>query len=71
MQEMRVTFQLSAEVSIRKCFDDEDDFLGAICDRDQSEPWTIQLSFDSSSLELKIDTGVDVTMIPEMKYNSK
>jgi len=51
--------------------EDEYDFLGAICDTDQSEPWTILLSFNNSPLEFKIDTGADVPAMPEMKYESK
>ena len=49
--------------------DEEDTFLGAICDTDQSEPRTIQLSFNNNHLEFKIDSGDNVTAIPETKYN--
>jgi len=54
-----------------KMEDEKDTFLGAICDTDQSDPWTIQLSFNNSLLEFKIETAADVIAIPETKYNGK
>ena len=34
-----------------------------------SEPWTIVLNLNSSQTEFKIDTGANVTVIPECVYN--
>ena len=68
-------FQTVCRSKLKRMFEvemeDEDTFLGAICDTGQSEPWTIQLSFNNSPLEFKIDTGADVPAIPGTKYVEK
>ena len=43
-------------------------FLGAIADTDSSEPWTVTLFLNDRQLLFKIDTGADVTAIPETTY---
>ena len=34
-----------------------------------SQPWTVVLGLNSSQTEFKIDTGADVTVVPEHVYN--
>ncbi|KAL5017541.1 hypothetical protein ScPMuIL_007130 [Solemya velum] len=40
-------------------------FLGAIDSSDNSEPWKVNLTLEKCHMEFKIDTGADVTAIPE------
>ena len=48
--------------------EEDDAFLGAIADTDSSEPWTVTLFLNERQLLFKIDTGADVTAIPETTY---
>ena len=48
--------------------EEDDAFLGAIADFDSSEPWTVTLFLNERQLLFKIDTGADVTAIPETTY---
>ena len=46
--------------------EDDDEFLGAIeTEPSQSRSWTVPLLLNDIGVEFKIDTGVDVTVIPE------
>ncbi|XP_033730104.1 uncharacterized protein K02A2.6-like [Pecten maximus] len=47
--------------------DDGYQFLGSI--DDSSKPWTVSLCMDGLPVEFKIDTGADVTAIPEVTFN--
>lgn len=42
-------------------------FLGAI-DSEGSEPWNVNLSVKNTEIKFKIDTGADVTVIPEYMF---
>lgn len=50
---------------------DNHDFLGAIDDK-SCKPWVVRLSIDDADykVDFKIDTGADVTAIPEKTYNA-
>ena len=45
--------------------EEDDAFLGPIADTDSSEPWTVTLFLNERQLLFKINTGADVTAIPE------
>ena len=50
--------------------DNEGEFLGTV-DADTvntSKPWTVVLQLNNQALEFKVDTGADVTVIPESAY---
>ena len=50
--------------------DNEGEFLGTV-DADTvntSKPWTVVLQLNNRALEFKVDTGADVTVIPESAY---
>ena len=36
---------------------------------EESQPWTVVLDLNSSQTKFKIDTGADITVIPETVYN--
>ena len=44
-------------------------FLGVITT--QGEPWVVTLLVNKSPITLKIDTGADVTVIPDTEYDEK
>ena len=37
----------------------------------QGEPWLVTLLVNKSPITLKIDTGADVTVIPDTEYDEK
>ena len=49
--------------------EEDDVFLGAVTADESSDPWTITLSLNEQRVLFKIDTGADVTAIPEAKYD--
>ena len=48
---------------------EEDAFLGPISAIDSSEPWTVTLTLNKCPLKFKIDTGADVTALPDTVYD--
>ena len=48
---------------------EDDAFLGAIADTNASEPWMVTLLLNDRQLLFKIDTGANVTAIPETTYD--
>ena len=48
---------------------EEDAFIGPISSTDLSEPWTATLTLNKRPLKFKINTGADVTALPEMVYD--
>ena len=51
-----------------KCSYSEDYFLGEISDHENKEDWSVNLSLGGTKVRFKIDTGADVTVIPEADY---
>ena len=51
--------------------DSEKEFLGAVSADavNTTKPWTITLKLNGRNVEFKVDTGADVTVIPESIYN--
>ena len=49
---------------------EEDTFLGAIDTvTGSSNPWTTDILLNGESLQFKVDTGADVTVIPVRSYS--
>ena len=49
---------------------DQGKFLGAITE-EESKPWFTTLNVNKRPINFKIDTGADVTVIPEEVYSRK
>ena len=51
--------------------DSQSEFLGTISADavNSSKPWTAMLKLNNRALEFKVDTGADVTVVPESAYN--
>ena len=47
----------------------EVDFLGAIQTSENSQPWMVKLRVNGTQMTFKLDTGADVTVIPESLFN--
>ena len=61
----------SAKV-IRLVEGEEDDlFLGEISTKKKANPWMTDLCVDGVEMQFKIDTGADVTIIPETMYRKQ
>ena len=43
-------------------------FLGAVEDNESQTKWSVDLSLGKTQMRFKIDTGADVTVIPEPLY---
>ena len=53
----------------------DDKFLGTVTigtakSPTDSDPWKVQLNLNNRSLDFKVDTGADVTVIPERSYSA-
>ena len=48
--------------------EEEDAFLGVVHSKQSLDPWMVNLYLNKQSLEFKIDTGADVTVIPASVY---
>ena len=48
--------------------EDTDEFLGAIETESSNRLWTIPLLLNDVSVDFKIDTGADITVIPETVF---
>ena len=46
----------------------EDYFLGGISEHENKDDWSVNLSLETTKVRFKVDTGVDVTVIPETDY---
>ena len=46
----------------------EDYFLGGISEHENKDDWSVNLSLGTTKVRFKIDTGADVTVIPEADY---
>ena len=66
---------IAAQSSIRTVETDDTDFLGTIHTSDvsvvEANKWTKTLNLNQRDIVFKIDTGADVTVIPESCYRSK
>lgn len=49
--------------------DDESLFLGTVAVAGQ-DPWTVNLLLSNKKVQFKIDTGADVTVIPDYVFNA-
>ena len=49
--------------------EEDDAFLGVVSSNKSLEPWLINLCLNKETVKFKIDTGVDVTVIPASVYN--
>ena len=47
----------------------EDEFLGTVRDEAGAKPWIMTLPLNGMPVEFKIDTGADVSVIPESVFN--
>ena len=50
---------------------DETFFLGSVMSSNgEKDPWQVELELNGKLTKFKIDTGADITVIPEAVYNS-
>ena len=58
----------TSEPTINQIEEEEDAFLGVVHSKQSLDPWMVNLYLNKQSLEFKIDTGADVTVIPASVY---
>ena len=65
----RSAYNVSVVTVAEEDSSDSDAFLGTVSGTGSSKPWQITMLLNNSPLEFRIDTGADVTVIPESKYD--